>query len=268
MSTDVPVIAELIAPAEWRTIDVLSDVHLQPSEMETFEAWRNAVTTSDADALFILGDLFEAWVGDDALDPAKGDDSAQGDFERQCASVLHEVSQKRPVYFMHGNRDFLLGDAGLAACGMQLLQDPTLLRFGGTDWLLSHGDALCIGDVAYQRFRAQVRSSVWQQSAMQQPLQVRRSMARLIREASVQKQSELPAYADVDASASGEWLNAASASALIHGHTHMPADHHLDNGLQRIVLSDWDASATPPRCEMLRLEAGSAQARRLKTCAR
>ena len=73
MPSDIPAIAELIAPAEWRAIDILSDVHLQPTEMETFEAWRAAVTGSDADALFILGDLFEAWVGDDALDPAKGD---------------------------------------------------------------------------------------------------------------------------------------------------------------------------------------------------
>jgi len=266
MPSDVPAIAELIAPADWRTIDILSDVHLQPTEMETFEAWRVAVTGSNADALFILGDLFEAWVGDDALDPAKGDDSAQGEFERQCADVLRQTSLQRPIYFMHGNRDFLLGDAGLAACGMQLLQDPTLLRFAGSNWLLSHGDALCIGDIAYQRFRAQVRSSVWQQSAMQQPLPVRRSMARLIREASVQKQSELAAYADVDTSASREWLHAAHAQGLIHGHTHMPADHDLGNDLQRIVLSDWDAAATPSRCEILRLEAGAARPRRLTTC--
>lgn len=251
----LPKFAELVAPSHWRAVDLLSDVHLRPEEPATFGAWEQAVTQSDADALFILGDLFEVWVGDDALDPAVGDDSPLGHFERQCAAVLRSVAVQRPVYFMHGNRDFLFGSQGLASSGMQALRDPTVLVLGSTRWLLSHGDALCLDDVAYQHFRRQVQNPAWQQASLQHPLAVRRQMARQIRQASEQRKDEGLGYADVDAEAARAWLRAAGSNTLIHGHTHMPADHDLGDGLRRIVMSDWEAQTLPPRLQWLRLSA-------------
>lgn len=249
----LPVFAELVAPGDWRCIELLSDVHLRPEEPATFAAWQRAVTQSGADALFMLGDLFEVWVGDDALDPAVGDDSPLGQFERRCAAVIRAVAQQRPVYFMHGNRDFLFGAEGLAASGMQLLDDPTVLVFGGRRWLLSHGDALCLEDVAYQQFRKQVHDPAWQKASLQHPLALRRQMARQIRQASEQRKDQGLGYADVDADAARAWLRAARSDTLIHGHTHMPAEHDLGEGMSRIVMSDWEADAQPTRLQLLRL---------------
>ena len=252
-----PPFAELVAPPAWRSIDLLSDVHLRPEDMPTFEAWQRAMQGSQADAVFILGDLFEVWVGDDALDPAVGDDSPLGRFELACAQVLHAVAAQRPVYFMHGNRDFLLGATGCATAGLTHLADPTVLVFAGERWLLSHGDALCLDDVAYQQFRRQVHDPAWQRASLQHPLALRRQMARQIRQASEQRKEQGLGYADVDAAAARQWLHAANARTLIHGHTHMPAVHDLGDGLQRIVMSDWDAQSTPPRLEILRLTDGT-----------
>lgn len=253
MTTATPPIAEMRAPAQWRVVDFLSDVHLQPSEIKTFEAWRAAVASSDADALFILGDLFEVWVGDDALDPLKGDDSALGAFERNCAAVLRDAAERKPIFFMPGNRDFLLGTSALASCGMTLLQDPTALAFAGHRWLLTHGDELCLDDADYQAFRHQVRQPAWQQSALMQPLAIRRQMARQLRQAGERHKLQGQAYTDLDLPAARAWLTAANAETLIHGHTHRPADEDLGDGLRRIVLSDWDAATRPARTEILRL---------------
>lgn len=249
----LPQFAELLAPDHWRTLDFLSDVHLQPQDPLTFDAWARAMAASTADAVFILGDLFEVWVGDDALDPRVGDDSPIGRFELACAQVVHATAQKRPVFFMHGNRDFLLGAAGRTAAGLQLLADPTVLVFGGQRWLLSHGDALCLDDVAYQQFRRQVQNPAWQQASLKHPLALRRQMARQIREASEQRKDQGLGYADVDSDTAREWLRASESHTLIHGHTHMPADHDLGEGMRRIVMSDWDAGAQPPRLEILQL---------------
>ncbi|KQP22045.1 UDP-2,3-diacylglucosamine diphosphatase [Pseudorhodoferax sp. Leaf267] len=247
----LPTFAELVAPEEWRVIDCMSDVHLRPDDLPTFEAWQQAMASSTADALFILGDLFEVWVGDDALDPAVGDGSPIGQFELRCAQVIRAA--RCPVYFMHGNRDFLLGATGRKAAGMQLLHDPTVLMFAGQRWLLSHGDALCLDDVAYQKFRLQVQNPAWQQASLQHPLAVRRQMARQIRQASEQRKDQGLGYADVDPDAVRAWLQASRSQTLIHGHTHLPADHALGDGLHRIVMSDWEAQAQPPRLEILRL---------------
>ena len=158
-----------------------------------------------------------------------------------------------PVYFMHGNRDFLAGTAFLAQTGLVGLDDPTVLGFHGQRYVLSHGDLLCLDDVPYQRFRALARSAAWQQPFLAQPLAERRAQARGIRqESEARKQSGLQ-YADVDGPAALQWLQAAGAHTLIHGHTHRPASHALAPGLQRAVLSDWDAAALPPRLETLRL---------------
>ena len=254
----------LIAPPGWRTIDFISDLHLQASEPLTFAAWQNYMAQTRADAAFILGDLFEVWVGDDAaVGGAAGGDMAGGDatghvvqadgFERQCAAVLQAAAARIPVFFMHGNRDFLIGAALMAQCHCTLLDDPTVLEFGGQRWLLSHGDALCLADTDYLKFRAGVRSPAWQQDFLAKPLAERRAIARDLRLRSEAKKQSAATYADVDADAARAWLREAGAGHLVHGHTHRPADHVLGPGLHRIVLSDWDLAAQPPRAEVLRL---------------
>ncbi|MDM0042050.1 UDP-2,3-diacylglucosamine diphosphatase [Variovorax sp. J22G21] len=244
--------AELAAPAGWRTVDLLSDLHLQAGEPATFEAWRGYMETTPADAIFILGDLFEVWIGDDA--------AALPGFEAQCAEVLRSTAQRRPVFFMHGNRDFLLGPTFAAACGISLLADPTVLELHGERWLLSHGDELCLEDHEYLQFRAQVRSPDWQQAFLARPLEERRALARSMRAHSEdRKRSPDMVWADVDPDAAREWLHRADARTLIHGHTHRPAEHDLGDGLRRIVLSDWDMAAHPPRAQLLCLSVAGAQ---------
>ena len=248
MTPTVPRFEELAAPSHWRTVDFISDLHLQAVEPATEAAWRHYLQTTPADALFILGDLFEVWVGDDAL-------LEPGSFEAQACTALQEASRRLPVFFMHGNRDFLAGPAFLRHCGITGLQDPTVLCFGGQRAVLSHGDLLCLGDVDYQRFRVQARSAEWQAHFLAQPLAQRRQQARGIRQQSeARKQSGVP-YADVDGPTAIAWLQAAHATTLIHGHTHRPAEHALAPGLDRVVLSDWDAAARPPRADVLRLTA-------------
>ncbi len=254
-------LAELSAPAGWQAVDFISDLHLQATDPDTFLAFQrylHAPPRPPADALFILGDLFEVWVGDDVLD-AQAPASAEHRFQRDCAAALFAHSQHTPVFFMHGNRDFLMGARALEICGMQALADPTVLVFHGCRWLLSHGDALCLADTDYMRFRAQVRQDSWQGYFLAQPLAQRESIGRELRsqsEARKQRTGNDPSlWADVDATAAREWLQRANAHALVHGHTHRPAEHALGDGFQRVVLSDWDAGATPPRAEVLRLDA-------------
>ncbi|MDP3134839.1 MAG: UDP-2,3-diacylglucosamine diphosphatase [Burkholderiaceae bacterium] len=240
---------EFIAPANWSAVDFISDLHMQASEPETFEAWRRYLSGTPADAVFMLGDLFEVWVGDDA---ARVPDS----FEARCATVMREAAQRRPLFFMHGNRDFLLGAEFLASAAMTVLPDPCTLVFAGERWLLSHGDALCLDDTDYQAFRAQVRSLQWQQAFLSRPLTERQAVARGLREQSQARKSQGMQHADVDAPMARSWLQAARCATLIHGHTHLPAEHALGAGLRRVVLSDWDALARPPRMQVLRLDAG------------
>jgi len=243
---------EIVAPPGWRTVDLISDLHLQASEPATVEAWQGYLETTPADAVFILGDLFEVWVGDDA--------AALPGFEARCADVLQAASARRPVYFMHGNRDFLLGAEFAARCGMTLIADPTVLVLHGERWLLSHGDALCLEDRDYLRFRAQVRQPEWQQALLARPLEERRTLARSVRAQSEdRKRSPDMVWADVDADAARDWLRQAGATCLVHGHTHRPAIHDLGQGLKRIVLSDWDAAAHPPRAQLLCLSSAGAQ---------
>jgi UDP-2,3-diacylglucosamine hydrolase len=249
-------IPELQAGPHWRSADLISDLHLQDSEPATFEAWRRYMASPDADAVFILGDLFEAWPGDDVLQVPG---LAAG-----CAQVLREATRRRPVFFLHGNRDFLVGQAFAQATGVQLLADPTVLVFGGARWLLSHGDALCLGDTDYLRFRAQVRDARWQQELLARPLAERQALARSLRARSEDRKRAGAEYADVDRAEARAWLEAAQATTLVHGHTHKPAEHDLGGGLRRVVLTDWDLAARPPRAEALRLTPdGGAQRIRL-----
>ncbi|MFN7856567.1 MAG: UDP-2,3-diacylglucosamine diphosphatase [Acidovorax sp.] len=246
MTTTVPRFEELAAPSHWRTVDFISDLHLQASETATLAAFTRYLRATEADALFILGDLFEVWVGDDAI-------QEPGSFEAEGCAALRACAQRLPVYFMHGNRDFLAGEGFARHCGITLLHDPTVLVFADQRYVISHGDLLCTDDVDYQRFRAQARSSAWQQQFLAQPLAIRRAQARGMRQASEARKQSGAGYADVDDGAAMAWLQAARARTLIHGHTHKPATHTLAPGLQRVVLSDWDAAAMPRRLEVLRL---------------
>jgi UDP-2,3-diacylglucosamine hydrolase len=242
----------------WRAIDFISDLHLQASERATFDAWRSYMAQTPADALFILGDLFEVWVGDDITAAPDDADSA---FALQCQQIIKATSARLPVYVMHGNRDFLLGADFAKACGMTLLPDPTVLDFDGKRWLLSHGDELCLGDIDYQQFRQQVRSEAWRQTFLAKPLPERQAIAKQLRTQSDARKNSGASYADADTAMALSWLEAAQASTLIHGHTHKPGEHVLGEPtgrtLRRLVLSDWDANATPLRLEVLRLQAGT-----------
>jgi UDP-2,3-diacylglucosamine hydrolase len=237
------------AGAHWRSVDLLSDVHLQPGDSGTLNAWRHYLANTRADAVFILGDLFEVWVGDDAIDTPG--------FASECAKVLRAASVQRPFFFLHGNRDFLVGDALARACGVTLLADPSVLAFGTGRWLLTHGDALCLADTDYLAFRDRVRAPAWTDAFLARPLPEREALARQMRQASqlhqAANQAAMAAAADVDAAMASQWLDAAGVATMIHGHTHRPAEHDLGQGRQRIVLSDWDANATPPRLQVLRL---------------
>jgi len=241
------------APLHWQRVDFISDLHLDAHESATFDAWAQHMAHTPADALFILGDLFEVWVGDDNPDP----------FAQQCIAVLKATAQRLPVYFMCGNRDFLVGTDLLNATGMHGLDDPTVLDLGATDdaqptrLLLSHGDALCLDDRDYLAFRAQVRQPEWQAAFLAKPLAERQAYARDVRNRSeALKRShtthpDFTGYADVDSQAAIAWLKATDAQVLLHGHTHKPAVHDLGEGLSRWVLSDWHADSTPPRLEVL-----------------
>ena len=256
MSPSVPRIETLTAPASWRTLDFISDLHLQADEPATVAAWQAYMQGTQASALFILGDLFEVWVGDDAIDAiADAAAPAPGSFEAQCCAMLRATAQRLPVYFMRGNRDFLVGQGFAQHCGTTALADPTVLVFTGQRVLLSHGDLLCLDDVDYQRFRQQAHEPAWQQRFLAQPLPARRAQARSMRAHSEARKQSGAWYADVDEAAARQWLRAAQARTLIHGHTHRPADHRLEPEGQRVVLSDWDMAAQPPRAEVLRLTA-------------
>ena len=253
MPETVPPIAELAAPAAWRTVDFLADLHLEPGQPATLQALQQYLDSTPADAVFLLGDLFEVWVGDDAIEEP-------GSFEGACCALLERAARRRPLYFMHGNRDFLVGAGFTRHTGIAVLADPTVLTFAGRRWLLSHGDALCLNDVEYQRFRALARNPAWQAQLLARPLHERRAQGRSARsESEARKQAGNAVYADVDAAAALAWLRTARAGALIHGHTHLPADHALAPGLARHVLTDWDLAAAPPRAGVLRLTANGLQ---------
>ena len=235
------------APPHWQRVDFISDLHLDAHEPATFDAWAQHMAHTPADALFILGDLFEVWVGDDTQDP----------FALQCMAVLQTTAQRIPLYFMCGNRDFLVGTELHKATGMHALSDPTLLELGlesddpSTRILLSHGDALCIDDHDYLAFRAQVRQPEWQAAFLAKPLSERQAYARDVRSQSEALKRSHTDYADVDTQAATAWLQAAGAQVLLHGHTHKPAVHDLGHGLSRWVLSDWHADSKPPRLEVV-----------------
>lgn len=233
------------AGAGWRQIDIISDIHLHAGAPRTFGAWRKHLLESSADAVLILGDLFDVWVGDDAV---------SGSFESDCAEVLRAASSKRQVCFMHGNRDFLVGAYWSSRTGVTLLPDPTLAIAWGQRVLLSHGDALCIADHSYQQFRAMVRTDAWQAEFLGLPLDDRRRKGREMRQASMLHQAQAGASngSDVDHALANRWLDEAKAAVLLHGHTHRPGCVSLGGDRLRWVLGDWELDTQPSRAQGMR----------------
>lgn len=214
----------------------ISDLHVDASHAEIagqlFSFLRDEARS--ADALYILGDLFEAWVGDDDPDPVK----------RETVAALSETAAAGTAcFFMRGNRDFLTGEHFGRASGCTILEDPTAVELYGDHVLLSHGDALCTDDTEYQAFRRMVRDPQWQAAFLSLDLDERRAQARSAREASRLRTSQLDEeIMDVNPHAVERMLKAAGLSTLVHGHTHRPAVHRLavdGEPATRIVLGDW-----------------------------
>ena len=214
----------------------ISDLHLdeaRSSIVERFERFL-AEVAPNADALYILGDLFESWVGDDGLALP---------LAARVAPRLRSTAARVPTFFMHGNRDFLIAQGFAEATGVGLLADPTVIDLYGQRTVLLHGDTLCTDDTAYQQFRAQVRDPRWQQAALARSLDERLAMARELRAKSEgAKEGKSAEIMDVNAAAVAAAFEASGATVMIHGHTHRPARHvHDVGGLERVrwVLPDW-----------------------------
>lgn len=240
----------LTAPAQWQQVDLLSDLHLGPDTPGTLARLEAHLARTTADAVLLLGDIFEVWVGDDARHEP---------FEAGVVAMLRKASQRRDLFFMAGNRDFLVGGELLADAGMTALPDPTVLDAFGQRWLLAHGDAQCLADTGYQAWRATSRSTAWQAGFLAKPLAERQAFGRQAREQSRASQTAQLMATDLDADACRALLRKAGATTLIHGHTHRPAEHDLGDGLRRVVLSDWDFETTPPRGDAIRLSAAGLQ---------
>ncbi|HOV95845.1 MAG TPA: UDP-2,3-diacylglucosamine diphosphatase [Thermomonas sp.] len=226
----------------------IADLHLdaeRPAITQLFGHFLDNEARS-ADALYILGDLFEAWVGDD--DPSEAG--------AMVAQKLHALSASGvPVFFIRGNRDFLLGTGYAARCGMTVLDDPTIIDLYGTPTLLLHGDLLCSDDTAYQQFRAQTRDPHWQAQFLAQPLAARLAFAEQARAASRARYGELQAsgqsetITDVTPATVQDWFARFGVTRMIHGHTHRPAIHDEGHGCSRIVLGDWYAQGSVLRVD-------------------
>ncbi len=211
----------------------ISDCHLDPARPEVTAALASFLEQRAADAarLYILGDLFEAWLGDD--DPAPELAGTVG--------ALRRLAATRPVYFLAGNRDFLLGEAFAADTGIRLLHESEHIELGGHQALLLHGDTLCTDDHDYQAFRAQVRSADWQTAFLAKPLAERQQIAAALRSDSVDAMAQKPSeIMDVNPDAVLNCFETSGVDTIIHGHTHRPARHRYAQGRQRIVLGDWN----------------------------
>lgn len=215
----------------------IADLHLDPARPQItalFERYLAGDEVRHADALYILGDLVEAWIGDD-------DDA---ELPARIAAATRAVRDAGvPVYFMVGNRDFLLGPAFAERAGLTLLDDGTVHDIHGRPTLLMHGDVLCTDDVAYQAVRRQVRTPEWQAQILAMPLQARRAFAAKAREDSkAHTGSTMESIMDVNDGAVAEAMRKAGVTRLIHGHTHRPAVHAFEldgDPAERIVLGDW-----------------------------
>lgn len=218
----------------------ISDLHLREEQPETLRAFDALLAgpACEVDALYILGDLFEYWAGDDDDTP----------LARHVAGALRKVADAGVrVFFLAGNRDFLLAEQYAAQCGLTLLDEPTEIELDGHRVLLSHGDTLCTDDTAYQQYREMVRNPAWQAGFLAKPLAERRAFIDQLRQRSRQETStKSMQIMDVNASAVEALLRDHGCPTLIHGHTHRPARHvHDVDGREcgRWVLSDWHDDA-------------------------
>ena len=214
----------------------ISDLHIdaaRPDIAAQFIAFLESEASS-AEALYILGDLFESWVGDD--DPNEH-------YAATKSAIRRLADQRVPVYFMHGNRDFMIGEDFAAETNVTILPDPTPIELYGTRVLLCHGDALCTDDQEYQQIRKLARDPDWQAMMRDKPLAERLAIAASAREQSQLRNATLPdAIMDVNATAVRQTIKATGVDVLLHGHTHRPAVHSVDLGerqAKRIVLGDW-----------------------------
>jgi UDP-2,3-diacylglucosamine hydrolase len=225
----------------------ISDLHLCDSRPHISQAFQQFLekTALKAQALYILGDLFEYWAGDDSIKTdATGYEHSSAGLQPNI-HALHSLAKKgTSVFFMHGNRDFLIGEGFEKATSIKILPDPSLITLYGKPVLLSHGDALCTDDTAYQNFRTEVRSAAWQAKFLSQPLTARVAYIEQLREKSEQaKSAKSMQIMDVNAAAVDELLRKFSYPPIfIHGHTHRPKKHiHAIDGntCERWVLGDW-----------------------------
>ncbi len=214
------------------TVHFISDLHLceeQPHLMALFDHYLKNYT-QEIDQLYILGDLFEVWVGDDY----------QPDWVKLIEQKLCQLKERGvELFFCHGNRDFLIGEAFASRTGISLLQEYQVIKLGRQSALLCHGDSLCTDDLPYQDFRAKVRTQQWQQQFLALPIEQRLAIVNDYRDqskaATAAKTNDIM---DVNQSEVEQAFAKFNVELLIHGHTHRPATHHFNN-LQRIVLSDW-----------------------------
>ena len=214
----------------------ISDLHLEAGRPEIGVQFLDFLSgeARDADTLYILGDLFEVWLGDDDPNPY---------YAGMKAAIRELVDSGIPVFFMHGNRDFMIGDEFATETGVTILQDPELIDLHGEKDLLSHGDALCTDDVEYQRFRAMTRNPEWQAMMLAKTIQERIAHALEARQGSVEHGKSLDdEITDVNQSAVEALIRKHGVDILLHGHTHRPAIHEVrlgDRTATRIVLGDW-----------------------------
>jgi UDP-2,3-diacylglucosamine hydrolase len=239
----------------------ISDLHIDAGHPAITEQFLRFLATEarHADALYILGDLFESWVGDDAADAAQA---------AAIAGLNSLTSHGVPCFVMHGNRDFLLAEGFCRMSGAELLPDPLTVTLYGEPVLVMHGDALCTDDRAYQRLRATVRDSAWQRQFLALSVVSRRALAGAARAGSQAHTAAIEyAVTDVNADSVAKALRGAGTTTLLHGHTHRPAIHALEvdgRPCTRIVLGDWyhqgsvlrwdengPELASLPRCEAL-----------------
>lgn len=219
----------------------LSDLHLSPATPAIARRFQELLDgpARGADAVYILGDLFEAWAGDDDL----GDPFNAG----IVASLRALADSGVELGLLHGNRDFLLGEQFASASGAKFLADPTVLSLPTWQLILSHGDLLCSDDLAYQQFRSEVRSEAWRQAFLARPLAERKAIIAALRQQSEQnKQEKTASLMDVNIGTTDDFLREYGYATLIHGHTHRPARHdHIVDGIhcERWVLGDWHEDA-------------------------
>ena len=214
------------------SIFFISDLHLEQNKPHLTKAFKNFIDSKVNldDELFILGDFFEQWIGDDNED----------NFIKSVKNILKDKTAKGlTVYFMHGNRDFLIGDKFCKEVGAILLDDPYIINLEEKKIMLMHGDSLCTDDEDYQNFRNLVRSKDWQEDFLSKDLKERKEVAKNLREiSSLENQTKDEYIMDVNQSEVLKIIESHSVDVLIHGHTHRPFVHD-ENGVPRMVLGDW-----------------------------